>query len=121
MTMNQTKVDEVIILGPRRGVAPGTKVKPEDEYRYRDEVARFAVGKGQDFDPPAFVAQGLALSGWMSVRQPVEYETRDYTQVEPSTLTPEVEANPAVVAAEKKAEKAEGKAEPKKASRRSDK
>lgn len=112
MTKRKTRVDEVIILGPRRPItaigesapagvvaralAEGKTLTPDQEAMIRDEVARFTVSEGADFTPPSFVRQGLAVGGYMSVRRPVEYTDYDYTEIEPATVEPAPEDDPAV-------------------------
>lgn len=112
MTKRKTRVDEVIILGPRRPItaigddapagvvaralAEGKTLTPDQEAMIRDEVARFTVSEGSDFTPPSFVRQGLAVGGYMSVRRPVEYTDYDYTEIEPATVEPAPEDDPAV-------------------------
>lgn len=112
MTKRKTRVDEVIILGPRRPItaigenapagivaralAEGKTLTPDQEAMIRDEVARFTVSEGSDFTPPSFVRRGLAVGGYMSVRRPVEYTDYDYTEIEPATVEPAPEDDPAV-------------------------
>ena len=107
MTKRKTQVDEVIILGPRKAerswpssvvkaISDGKAILPSMESMIRDEVARFVVSSGSDFNPPQFVKTGLAIGGWMSIRQRVEYTDYDYRDVEAASVEPAPDEDPAV-------------------------
>jgi len=110
MTKRKTRVDEIIILGPRRPVrdwpthvqdlvAEGKNLNPTQETLIREEVFRAVISEGKDANLPSFVKMGLATGGYMSIRQPVEYASYDYTEVE-ETEVPAEEVDPEAVVAE---------------------
>lgn len=84
MDKTRRRVDEIVVLGaPVRTWKGKGEPSPGDEARLRDEVARFTIGSGQDFDPPPFVERGLRTGGWMLIRKPVESLTVDLREPEP--------------------------------------